>query len=289
MRAVVIALFAAIICPAFGQIRIDEQNIQYAFAQSRLQPEAMLELNGTDKYGPRTNVLYGNAFFKWDPLNVNAYAKAEINDYVNGAHSHRIVADGTTLWSYNFPQNTYSSFKYGSYSGAQPAGFRNNLFQELNSSSQASSTFLARTLREIFAGDVSMYTGWFPGSIITVVCKPGTVTVGPMTPTTDNMVDPIDSTRSYVGDDLNYYVVYTFANRLQRSGAFHLSRVDLSHPWMVSDIHYIDVQYINPSTPRIVDWTITFNTAPFPVMTNYAFVPPANARSIANVKGQGGG
>ncbi|MFI5386766.1 MAG: hypothetical protein ACHQ50_11675 [Fimbriimonadales bacterium] len=276
MRVVSVALFAACLTSAFGQLSGEEKYVQLALSDLRQEKEIMLSLDGVDQFGPRKTALYSNAFFLWDPLNPNAFAKAEINDYVNNAHTTRLVADGTTLWSYSFPRNTYSSFRYGSYAGAEPEGFRTNMLQELTASSQSSTVFLARTLRETFSGTNAQYTGWFPGAAITVVGKGS------------SMTDPVDPNRVYVGDDFNIYIVYTYTPRQKRSAAFHIVRGDLTQPWALSEIYYADQLQINPSTSRLVEWVITAYVGALPSSTNFIFVPPAAARATANVKGQGG-
>lgn len=263
---------------AFGQLTLDDQNVQNAFAQLRSESMIMLSLDGTDQIGSHTNVLYSNAFFQWDPLATNPVAKAEINDYLNGAHTHRIVADGTNLWGYDFRQNTYTSYRYGPYAGALPPGYRSTMFQEFTASTQGPAVFLARLLREVYSGSYAQFTAWLPMSSSTVVSKAGKVT---------SMVDPIDQNRTYTGDDLNYYVVYTYATRPLRSCAFHLSRTDLSSPWRLSEIYYADAINLNASNPRVVDWRITVSTGILPLSTNFVFIPPTTAKAIPNVRNHG--
>jgi len=289
LKAIVIALVASIAAASFGQVSsgpiqqypwltAQEQGIESAFAQLRADNEVMLALNGTDQVGPKTTALYSNAFFQWDPLNPDSFAKAEINDYVNNAHLRRIVGDGTTLWSYDFLRNTYSTFIYGSYTGGQPSGFRSNMLEELSTSSQASTVYLARMLKEIFSGKAAIYTTWLPGATVTLVSKSSQTT---------SMKDPVDANRTYTADDTNFYVVYTYPSRPQRSAAFHFTLPDTTKPWVLSEIFYADLQHLNPSTPRLLDWTITVYTDNFPETPNFVFVPPANSHSIANARGGG--
>lgn len=275
VRAIAIALFAACVAQSFGQLVDAEKYVEAGAYTLRLQKEIMLSLDGIDQIGARKTTLFSNAFFSWDPDLPNSFAKAEINDYVDGAHTNRLVADGTILWSYSYPRNTYSTFRYGSYSGAEPQGFRSNMLQEMTAASTASTVFLARALRETFAGVDAQYTTWFPGAAITLVDS-GVA-----------MTDPVDPDRKYVGDDLNVYVVYTYTPRQKRSAAFHMTRPDLAHPWMLSEIYYADLRQLNPSTPRFLEWLITVHTGKLPLTTNYVFVPPTTARGIANVKGGG--
>ncbi|HVT13378.1 MAG TPA: hypothetical protein VHE55_14015 [Fimbriimonadaceae bacterium] len=275
MRFAAIALLAVAAGSAYAQLTPDEKNIGAAFALLRQNNEIMLELNGAEQYGARTTNLYSNAYFKWDPLNPDSFAKSEINDFVNNVHTHRIVGDGQTLWSYDFNQNTYSAFHYGSYSGPPPEGFRTNLLQEMASASKGQTIFLARMLREVFGGVVATYTTWLPMATITYVGK-GT--------TTESMKDPV-ANRTYVASDVDAFVVYTYPTRPQRSAAFHLTRPDQTQPWAISEIYYADLQRISASTSRYVDWTITVHTTAFPFAATYIFKPPTTARPIANVKG----
>lgn len=263
-----------------GQYSREEDTIHSAFATFRTQPEVMIAIDGTDQLGSRTNVIYSNAFFKWDPAQPNSFAKTELNEYLNGARMKRIVGDGMTLWSYDFAKNTYSASRYGSYGAAQPQGFRASMLFELTNATSGPSVFLARTLREIFSGDFAQYRSWFPMAQITVVSD-----VAP----TRSMVDPIVPSRSYTGDQLNFYVVYTYNPRVRRSGAFHFSRSDVTKPWTLAEVFYADGTSLNASTPRLVDWRMTFHTGMLPASTNYVFVPPTNARAIANARSRSGG
>jgi hypothetical protein len=283
MKFVAVALAFVSVAAASAQISAAEQPIEDAFVQLRQESQIMLELDGTDQYGPKTTTLYANAFFDWDPINVNKFAKAEVNDFFDGIHAHRIVGDGTTLWGYDFTRNAYTSLRYGSYSGPEPEGFRGNLLQEVAINSKASTVFLARMLREIYSSDTSLashYRTWFPGAQITTLTK---------TSTPPQMVDPVDTNRTYTADDLNFYILYTYTPRTQRSGVFHFTRADLTKPWALSEFYYADAQQVNSSVQRVLNWRITVRTGSLPASTNYVFVPPTNARAIANVKGQSGG
>ncbi|HWA83368.1 MAG TPA: hypothetical protein VG820_08050 [Fimbriimonadaceae bacterium] len=277
MRFAAIALLAVAAGSAYAQLNPDEKNIGAAFSLLRQNGEIMLELNGTEQVGARTTNLYSNAYFKWDSLNPDSFAKSEINDFVNNVHTHRIVGDGQTLWSYDFNQNAYSAFHYGAYSGPPPEGFRLNLLQEMTSASKGQTVVLARMLREIFGGVTAQYTTWLPMATVTWVGK-GT--------TTESLKDPI-ANRTYVASDQDAFVVYTYATRPQRSASFHLTRADLTQPWSLSEIYYADLQRINASNSRFVDWTITVHTSAFPFEATYIFKPPTTARPIANVKGGG--
>jgi hypothetical protein len=228
--------------------------------------------------GTRTNVLNSNAFFKWDPSGPDKFAKGEINDWVNGGHTHRIVADGTTVWSYDFGRNAYTSFRYGVHAGTLPVGFRSSMLQEMTTASQGQTTFLARILREIYSGDVAQYRTWLPMANVTTLTKAST-------PPT--MADPVNPSRIYTGDDLNYYILYTYNNRPQRSAAFHFSRKDIAATWELSDIFYAD-QTSMRSGVRTIDWKVSIFRGSLPLTTNYVFQPPSNSRAIANVRTTGG-
>lgn len=282
MRALAVSLVALFAGSALAQLAPAEQGIQDAFASIRASQEVMLVLDGVDRIGTRANSLYSTAFFLWDPIvatTTHKLAKTDVNDYVNNVHTHRIAGDGMTLWSYDYGKNAYTSFRYGAYAGAQSTDFRMNLLQEATASSRGPTVFLARMLREIFAGDVAQYSSWLPMASVTVVST---------TSGTASLADPIVSTRSYDSNDLNYYVVYTYASRPRRSAAFHFVRTDLAAPWTLQEIYYADSLQLNASTPRLVDWRISVYTGILPASTNYVFVPPASARAISNVRGQGG-
>jgi hypothetical protein len=272
------AFLIAFAASAFGQIGRDELPIQNAFAELRQESEIYLGLDGTDVLGARTNILNSNAFYNWAPSDPDKFAKAEINDWLNSGHTHRIVADGTTVWSYDFRRNAYTSFRYGVHTGSVPAGFRTNMLQEMTTASQSQTTFLARVLREIYSGDAAQYRTWLPMANVTTITK---------TSVPSSMQDPVIPTRTYTGDDLNYYIVYTYSTRPQRSAAFHFSRSDPSASWVLGDIFYADRTNMKPSL-RTVDWKMTIYRGTLPSFTNYVFQPPTNSRPIANVRTTGG-
>ncbi|HTQ10654.1 MAG TPA: hypothetical protein VMI31_11320, partial [Fimbriimonadaceae bacterium] len=252
MRAVSTLVIASAACagvaqtlpnPPYEWLTGQEQGIESAFKLLRANNEILAVLSGTDRIGSTTSTLYSNAFFDWDMANPDSFAKAEINDYVNNAHLRRIVGDGTTLWSYDFARNSYTTFRYGAYSGAPPQGFRSNMLQELGSSARGSTVYLARLLKEVFSGDYAQYSDWFPGAGITLVSTNSKTT---------SMTDPIDSNRVYTADQSDYYVVYTYKTRPSRSAAFHFTQSDSSQPWVLSDIEYAERQTFNASTPRLL-------------------------------------
>lgn len=260
----------------FAQISDDEAPIQQAFAKLRGENEIMLTLDGSERIGSRVNTLSSNAFFKWEPLKPDYPGiKAEINDWVNGEHTRRIVADGTILWNYDFTRNAYTTFRYGSYNGALPEGYRINMLNELTTATQGPSVFLSRALKEVFSGNGAQYRTWLPMSQITVIG--------------DGMYidDPVIPSRRYTGTQNDLYIVYTYASRLQRSGAFHLQRSGPLSDWHLSEIFYADRQQLNASTSKTVDWMISVTTGTMPTVPRYTFVPPTTAKSIANVRGGG--
>jgi len=164
------------------------------------------------------------------------------------------------------------------------------MLQQLSAWTQGQSPLLARLTLETFSGEntialngtYNLYSGWFPGasaSLVTTDVRAGAV---------PQFQDPVDKSRVYVADPLNEYIVYTYATRLQRSAAFHLVRTDPLSPWKLSEIYYADFQQLNPATASFVDWKLSVYTGILPSSTTYDFKPPATARAIANVKGQGG-
>lgn len=275
---IAIALLATTAGSAVAQIDSVEKPIQTAFSSLRGLSQVMVELNGTDQFGSRTNVLYSNAYYAWNPSLPDALARAEINDTLNNAKTRRIAGDGTVLWAYDFYRNIYTSYKYGAYTGAQPKDYRTNLFDQLNASAQGPSVFLSRFLREVYAGDFAQYRTWLPMSTITEVS---------MTSGTLTMADPVNPNRMYVADNLNMYVVYSYKTRPTRSGAFHLTRPDTTTQWGLSEFFYSDRQQINVSNVRWIDWTMTINTGPYQWFTDFSFMPPKTARAVASLRGQG--
>lgn len=268
---------SAALCSAIGQILPSEAPIQGGLATLRLQPEVMISLTGSDRLGPRTTNLNSNGFFKWNPLNVDQFAKCEINDYPNNVHSKRITADGATVWGFDYRQNLYTTLVYGSYSGAPPSGFRTTMFDEMNRAAQGPAGFIARLLQETFSGTVAQYRTWMPGAKIATI-NPG-----------ETLQDPVNTNRSYVAGLNDTYVVYWYQTRINRSAVFHLAWDDTTKTWNLSDIYYTDLQNMTSSAPRVLDWHITVYTGALPSSTDYVFVPPSSSRAITNVRGQGGG
>src|SRR5579862_4619366 len=124
VKTALTVLAAAAATVSAAQSVVTDGQIQSAYNLIRGETEIMVDLAGTDQYGPRINHIYSKAFFQWNPLSTSmSTAKAEIDDYLNTNPTHRITADGTTLWSYDFARNTYTSFRYGAYSGAEPPDY----------------------------------------------------------------------------------------------------------------------------------------------------------------------
>ena len=105
------------------------------------------------------------------------------------------------------------------------------------------------------------------------------------------MVDPVITTRTYqsLPGGLDSFIVYSYPSKPVRSSAFHVVWNAQTSQWNLSEIYYSDYQRINGSTGRTIDWKITVYPGQTPPAKSYQFVPPSNARPIANVKGQSGG
>jgi hypothetical protein len=150
------------------------------------------------------------------------------------------------------------------------------MLNELGATTQGPSVFLARLLREVYAGDVAQYRTWMPGAQV-------------MTLTSGSKKDPVNPERTYFASPNDCYVIYWYGSRITRSAAFHLVLNAKTGLWQLSEIYYSDKQDMASSSVRWVDWAITVYTDSLPKSTDYVFIPPRNSRGIANPRTSGGG
>lgn len=252
---------------AYAQTTLVEKPIQDAMTLLRASDTMIITLDGSDVVGPRTTSLSSTAFWQWNSLDPLGKMYADIFEFTNGSPSRRVTANGVTVFGYTNSTNSYTSNAYGLETNPQPSDFKQNLMQALATESQGTTVFVTRFLREVFGGDVATYRTWLPGATPVGIYN--------------GMVqdDPV-SNRKYAPGQDDFYIWYSYPNRMMRSNAFHLVRKDATSPFEIKEIFYTDLSKVG-NMQRVVDWTMNIN----PVITsttNYKFVPPPTARAISN-------
>ncbi len=252
---------------AAAQIAPAEMPIQDSMARLRAQPKMILQLDGTDNHAGRIKTFSSTSFFEWDPLASNSKVFADIFEFADGFPSRRITGNGDTVFAYTNADNTYTSTIYGSEMNPQPRDAKGVMLLALVTEARGTSIYVVRFLKEIFGGDSASYHTWLPGAQVQTISA-GTV-----------VKDKI-SGRVYAPGGDDFYILYLFEERLKRSCAFHLARVDATKPFEISEVIYTDIQKMG-SSERILSWTMTVNPLTT-ATTNYTFIPPRTARAIAN-------
>lgn len=270
MKTVLTILSIACAAVACAQLNPTELPIQDSMTRLRAQDQMVLQLDGSDVLGTKTTLLSTTAFWTWNSLDLTAPMYADIFEFTDGKASRRIVADGVTVFGYTNRTNSFTSNNYGAEIAPQPADFQQTLMKALSTEAQGTTVFIARFLREIYGGTVSRYSTWMPGAVIEGVYNGS------------SKVDPITG-ETYSPGANDFYVVYTYPDRIMRSAAFHLVRNDSSSPFDIAQIYYNDAGKFN-GTQRLISWTLTVN-ALTAATTNFKFVPPVSARAIATRRG----
>jgi hypothetical protein len=206
----------------------------------------------------------------------------ELVESRNLVPTHRVVADGRHVWGIDLLRNTYSTARYGSYTAARPTDYEQNGFQSLNIFSADQSVWLARLVREVWAGTGATYRPWVPASSN----RSEFTLVGPGL--TQN--DPVVSTRIYASSDIKKFHIYwvTKAGVPTRSLTFELDQDTTSGNWNLTTIYYSDRTRIG-TVNRLIDWRTTAYTGLLPSAGNFTFTPSAGARAIASPRPNGAG
>jgi hypothetical protein len=89
--------------------------------------------------------------------------------------------------------------------------------------------------------------------------------------------------RVYNSNPDNFFVMYTYNVRPERTATFRFQRTAPGQ-WDLTEIYFADRQRLGSSV-RVMDWRISIYTGSLPSGTNYKFVPPSNARAVANLRG----
>jgi hypothetical protein len=260
---------------AFGQTEGDTL-VQAAFEGLRRQSSIWLRLTGTETIDGRGVALLVDTFwyFEYDLVTGQPTAKLESLEYRGGVLASRTVGDGVTLWSYSVAKNEYNATVYGSLSSsARPPSYLQTLLQGFGTHAKGQSIHVARLLREVYAGGFARYRPWLIGSQEAVLNKIGSFN------------DPVlGSARTYTSTPNTIYVVSWNGSPATRSLAFELSANSKRAATELTAVYYADASRIGTGD-RLVEWRMAVQPVS-PFVGNFAFVPPAGAKSIAR---QGGG
>lgn len=122
-----------------------------------------LQLTQKDSIG--TSVTQHDATLAWysGQVGTRLVNKVEIVVYKNGQTTHRIVADGETVWSYEFGPNRYKSEVYDRRTGNQPQSYRADFFGLVGKNLPSVANPLWRLAVEMAYYADTRYQPWIPG------------------------------------------------------------------------------------------------------------------------------
>lgn len=122
-----------------------------------------LQLSQKDSIG--TSVTQHDATLAWYSGQVGnrLVNKVEIVVYKNGQTTHRIVADGETVWSYEFAGNKYKSEIYDRRTGNQSQSYRSDFFGLIGKNLPSVANPLWRLAVEMAYYQDTRFQPWVPG------------------------------------------------------------------------------------------------------------------------------
>lgn len=165
--ALVVAVFAASLT-AFGQSA--DQAIGAALDshrqnRSNIHGGVALALQLTQKDSIGSSVTQQDATLAWYSGQVGnrLVNKVEIVCYKNGQTTHRIVADGETVWTYEFAANRYRSEVYDRRTGNQSQTYRSDFFGLVGKNLPSVANPLWRLAVEMAFYPDTRVQPWIPG------------------------------------------------------------------------------------------------------------------------------
>lgn len=249
MRCTLVPLLALAVSPAFAQLSGDAQ-IRNAMTALGSSPNIYMSMTGTETLSGNgsksvtTTYTYAT-YFSVSTVNDRVLDQLNLTIYDGiGASAKPVavyVADGVTLWRYEYATNSYMAVNYGTYSGPQPGDYTATLFRYLGSMTQGYMAYPTTMLRQIYGGGLG-YQSWLPG----------------VTPT-------IDASGN---------VVYSVGVPPRRTITFNLSTGALT------SVSYDDTTVMR-GLQRNEDWSINVLPYLTTNAALYVFRPPAGSRAVA--------
>ncbi|HEY0868541.1 MAG TPA: hypothetical protein VGE01_14250 [Fimbriimonas sp.] len=196
MRSLAIAICLLGIAHAQTTTRDVDAEITAAYGQLRANNNLFIELAGVRTLGTTTTELKTQAYWQTDTTVTPPVLRAEIWQYRNNELLSRTIGDGRTIWTYHNDSFTYSATPYGRWSQDPNPRYRADFIDLMTESAGEEASYIARLLREIFAGDNAAYRSWMPA------------------------VEPVN------GTDDPFDVVYTLGDPKKREVVFDLDMED---------------------------------------------------------------
>ncbi len=214
-------------------------------------------LVGTETVDEQVTTFGSVTSLKVDLIGEQPVLLLESQSTIGGVLTQRIVGDGAHLWDFKVAPNTYSCATYGSVDYAQPANYRQKLMQLFSLRAVGANKFVAKLLTEAYGsgptGLSALATRWTPWlSTAAVTMADRNVVCDVLTP------EPARLTYVIAEPDENSTSLYRLA------GAAFERRI------------------VQGSKVKIVRWQVAIVPGKLAAGTDFGFIPPRNARNIAN-------
>jgi hypothetical protein len=247
VKALSLLALASSSLAAAGQspaVRIDD-----AFARLGMATKATVRLTGRDWNAGVATDVWVTAAIEHKPA--ERAVRLELTSYLNGQIAQRAVADGNTLWLYDFGRNAYSSLEYASSDGALKPDWRARLFTTLGLRAGGPVAFVGRTLADAFGpGAANMWTPFFPTASLESVAD-GVIA---------RATTPTEATTTY-----------QLSPAGEITGIIHLGIVEEANGWT------------GPA------WNVSILPNVLPDDADFVFVAPVGARAVSLERRQAGG
>lgn len=179
----------------------------------------------------------------------------------------RLAGDGTNFWFYHAVRNEYRVARYGAINAPIPSNYRAEFFKLLALDTRDQSAPATRILNEVFSGTMSAYRAWVP-------------TASGLSYSVAATVDDLVPTRVYTPIPGSLAYAYLFEPAVNRNVAYELTNVGPGQ-WNLTSMYGAE-----SSPAGLREWSMSIDIKPTIVANQFAFVPPTNARAIANTGGR---
>ena len=210
--------FAVLFSPQSPVLDSNETTIQAALQQLSSQQTLFLQLQGSILYHGNSVPLITN--LSWNSFLGGATGtyltdQVEMETWVNGVLTKRLVGNGTTLWSYDLKNRVYSATNYGGSGTTRPGTYVTDLLNDLNWAATSNDAYLTRLLRQIY-NPVSTTSNvddpsYNPSGITYASWMPGVPSV--QLPATNPTTDPINNQVVYSPSAADNFFLYNGSPR----------------------------------------------------------------------------
>jgi len=258
-----------------------ELEVDAAFKRLRPEPSALLRLVGAEYFGSTTTPIQSDLFWNRPALSTAQDMRIELLEARNAVWTRRVVADSRHVWGVDLVKNTYSTARYGTYTGNKPNDYEANGLQSVGILASGDSSWLARMVREVWGGTDALYRPWIPAS----TNRAEFTVAGGAT-----YADPVVNTRAYASSSTKKFHIYWLqkAGVPVRSVTFELDENQATATWNLTAVYFSD-RVNKGAIQRLVDWKATVYTGTLPAAGNFTFTPSVGARAIAGPRPNGSG